>query len=104
MWLLSSDGSPMKPTCWSPSRRTGSWEAARPVRRASYRPPGDDRVRWSGADLEAGEPLDLDAGSVEHGLHVLLRVGDRRLVEQGDVLEEPVEPALGDLVDRLLGL
>src|SRR3954447_5583253 len=75
-----------------------------PARLSSYRTLGVSSWCASGADLEAGEPLDLDTGGVEHGLHVLLGVGDRRLVEQRDVLEEAVEATLGDLLDRLLGL
>src|SRR6478672_5752469 len=55
------------------------------------------RAVRSGADLEAGEALDLDAGSVEDGLDRLLAVRDRRLVEEHDLLVEAVEPALGDL-------
>ena len=51
----------------------------------------------SGADLEAGEPLDGDAGLVEDRLDRLLGVGHRRLLEQDDVLEEAVEATLDDL-------
>src|SRR6476660_746029 len=43
-------------------------------------------------------------GLVEDGLDRLLVLGDRRLLQQDDVLEEAVEAPLGDLGDRLLGL
>src|SRR4051812_33579554 len=77
---------------------------------ASNRPPGCMSAanlidpRGSGSDLEASEPLDLDASGVENGLDRLLAVGDRRLVEEGDLLEVAVEPSLDDLGQRLLGL
>ena len=58
----------------------------------------------SGADLEAGEPLHGGAGRVEDGLDRLLRLGDRLLLEQHDLLVEPTEATLDDLRDRLLGL
>src|SRR5690349_15250963 len=67
--------------------------------------PGGRTVRCrSGADLEAGEALDGHAGLVEDLLDRLLAVGDGRLVEEGDLLEEAVEPALDDLGERALGL
>src|SRR3954467_1891705 len=63
------------------------------------------RSSWgSGADLEAGEPLHGHTGLVEHGLHGLLALGHRRLLEQDDVLEEAFHPALDDLRQRLLRL
>src|SRR3954454_3206848 len=56
------------------------------------------------ADLEAGEPLDGQSGLVDDLLDRLLRLGDRRLLEQHEVLEVGVDPTLDDLADRLLGL
>src|SRR4051794_34245392 len=56
------------------------------------------------ADLEAGEPPDVDAGLVEDRLDRLLRVLHRRLVEQRDLLEVAVQPTLDDLGQRLLRL
>src|SRR6476659_6802724 len=56
------------------------------------------------ADLEPGEALHGHAGRVQDGLDVLLAVQHRRLLEQGDVLEEAVDPPLHDLGQRLLRL
>src|SRR4051794_2910332 len=60
-------------------------------------------VGRSAADLEPGEALHAHAGLVEDRLDVLLRLLHRRLVEQRDVLEEPVEATLDDPGKRLLG-
>src|SRR4051812_22421590 len=60
--------------------------------------------RRSGADLEAREPGDGHALLVQQLLHALLAVLDRRLLEQDDVLEEAVDPALDDAGQRALGL
>ena len=49
------------------------------------------------ADLEAGEPLHGQAGLVGDLLDRPLGLGDRRLLEQDEVLEEGVDPALDDL-------
>src|SRR3954462_12184481 len=56
------------------------------------------------ADLEAGEPLHGQAGVVDDLLHRALGLGDRRLLEQDEVLVVGVDPTLDDLGDRLLGL
>src|SRR5918997_2157989 len=56
------------------------------------------------ADLEAGELADGDTCLVEQRLHRLLRLVDRRLPQQHDVLEEAVDPALDDARQHLLGL
>src|SRR3954469_23568437 len=58
----------------------------------------------SGADLEPRKPLERDPGLVDHLADRLLVVAHVGLVEQHDVLEEPVDPALDDLGQRLLGL
>src|SRR4029079_5464740 len=67
-------------------------------------PKSDRTLPALGADLEPGELRDGGAGVVEHGLDRLLVLGDRRLLEEDDLLEEAVEPALGDLGDGLLRL
>src|SRR5205085_12294052 len=56
------------------------------------------------ADLEAGEALDGEARLVEDLLHRALGLGDRRLLQQDEVLVVGVDPTLDDLGDRLLGL
>src|SRR3954466_16110408 len=56
------------------------------------------------ADLEASEPLDGQTGVVDDLLHRALGLGDRRLLEQDEVLVVGVDPTLDDLGDRLLGL
>src|SRR5215212_407372 len=56
------------------------------------------------ADLETGEPLHGQAGLVDDLLHRALGLGDRRLLEQDEVLVVGVDPALDDPADRLLGL
>src|SRR4051794_17869490 len=72
--------------------------------------PGRERGRSSCAgpsglaDLEAGEPLHGQAGVVGNLLDRALGLGDRRLLEQDEVLVEGVDPTLDDLGDRLLGL
>src|SRR6478672_9867643 len=56
------------------------------------RPPGSilrSVIRSGLADLEAGEILDRDACCVQQCLHGLLRLLDRRLLQQHDVLVEP---------------
>jgi hypothetical protein len=55
------------------------------------------------ADLEADEPCHGDAGLVEQRLDRLLAVRHRWLFEQHDIFEEPAQPALDDLGQRLLG-
>src|SRR5262249_51736709 len=52
---------------------------------------GAESIR-SGADLETDEGLDRRTVLVEDGLDRLLVLHDRRLLEQHDVLEEPVQP------------
>src|ERR1700742_3277733 len=69
------------------------------TRRNPGRPPGSilrSVIRSGLADLEAGELLDRDARGVQQCLHGLLRLLDRRLLQQHDVLVEPVDPALDD--------
>src|SRR4051794_6673705 len=78
-----------------------AWE--RSGRRGPTTPPGACQES-SGADLETGEPLQGGAGLVHDGLDGLLALGDRRLLQQDDVLEEAVQATLGDLGYRLLGL
>src|SRR6185312_7765931 len=56
------------------------------------------------ADLEAGEVLHGDARGVQQGLHGLLGLLDRRLLQQHDVLVEAVDPTLDDARQHLLGL
>src|SRR5699024_9193038 len=56
------------------------------------------------ADLEALEGGDGGAGLVQDLLDGLLGVGDGRLLQQDDVLEEAVEAALDDLRQGGLGL
>ena len=56
------------------------------------------------ADLEPDEAVDLEAGLVQDLLHRALGLGDRRLLEQDEVLVVGVDPTLDDLADRLLGL
>src|SRR3954452_24356820 len=58
----------------------------------------------SGSDLEPSEPLQGDAGVVDHLGDRLLVVAHVGLVDQHDVLEEPVDAALHDLGQRLLRL
>src|ERR687886_765918 len=71
-------------------------------------PDGDNGVRVCGwlrlADLEAGEPLHGQAGLVDDLLDRALGLGDRRLLEEDEVLVVGVDPTLDDLGDRLLGL
>ena len=56
------------------------------------------RLGGSGlADLEAGEPLDGQTGLVDDLLHRALGLGDRRLLEQDEVLVVGVDPTLDDL-------
>src|SRR4051794_18714381 len=62
-------------------------------------------LRRSGlAHLEAGEAVDRQAGLVEDLLHRALGLGDRRLLEQDEVLVVGIDPTFDDLGDRLLGL
>src|SRR4051794_16877285 len=81
-----------------------------PAARTNGPAPGGERGRSSCAvpsglaDLEAGEPLHGQAGVVGNLLDRALRLGDRRLLEQDEVLVEGVDPTLDDLGDRLLGL
>src|SRR5215213_6311292 len=56
------------------------------------------------ADLEAGEILDRQPGCVHQGLDGLLRVLDRGLLEQHDVLVVAVDAAVHDPGQHLLGL
>src|SRR3954451_20162976 len=56
------------------------------------------------ADLEPDEPGDVEARLVGDLLHGLLVVDHGGLLEQDEVLEEGVHPALDDLGQRLLGL
>src|SRR3954470_17505812 len=56
------------------------------------------------ADLEASEALRGQPGVVEQLLDRLLGVGDRRLLEQDEVLVVGVNPAVDDPRERLLGL
>src|ERR1700761_1592922 len=56
------------------------------------------------ADLEADEPRHGHTGLVEQRLDRLLAVRHRCLLEQDDVLEEAVQPALDDLGQRLFRL
>ena len=60
--------------------------------------------RSAGAHLETGKAPHSDAGVVQQGLHALLAVLHRRLLEKRDVLEEPVDAALDDPGKSLLGL
>src|SRR5215471_19084459 len=64
-------------------------------------------IRASGsglADLEAGEPLDVNTGRLEDLRDRLLVVLHERLLGEHDVLVEPADPALDDLRDRRLRL
>src|ERR1044071_1019567 len=62
-------------------------------------------ITWSGlADLEPRELPDRDTGLVQQRLHGLLGVLHRGLLQQHDVLVEPVEPTLDDAREHLLGL
>ena len=56
------------------------------------------------AHLEAGEGLHLDTRVGQDRSDGLLGVGDRRLVDQDDVLEVAGQTTLDDLGQRLLGL
>src|SRR5215470_1754233 len=56
------------------------------------------------ADLEASEASYGHTGSVQYRLDGLLAVLHRGLLQQHDVFEEPVDPALDDLRQGLLGL
>src|SRR5215213_688113 len=56
------------------------------------------------ADLEAGEIPDRQPGCVHQGLDGLLRVLDRGLLEQHDVLVVAVDAAVHDPGQHLLGL
>src|ERR1700754_5138525 len=56
------------------------------------------------ADLEADEPRHVDAGLAENLLDALLVVGDRRLLQQHEVLEERVGASVDDLRQRGLRL
>src|SRR4051812_41153177 len=77
----------------------------RPAPTARTLTAGPCRTAYSGlADLEAGEPLDGHVGLVDDLLHRALGLGDRRLLEQDEVLVEGVDTTLDDLGDRLLGL
>src|SRR5262245_25018703 len=69
------------------------------------RPPPSLTCGRSGlAHLEADEPVYGHPRLVENLLDGLLLVGDRRLLQQHEVLEEGVDPALDDLRQRPLGL
>src|SRR3954452_7281078 len=85
---------------------TGSMPSFSPPANAS--PDSFSRTRFqvirSGADLEAGETLQRDAGLVEHRLHRFLVVAYVGLVEEDDLLEEARHAAFDDLRQRLLGL
>src|SRR5262249_24270651 len=76
------------------------YATGRPWLTATTSPP-----RRSGlADLEPRECGDGDAGLLEHLRHGLLGVRDGRLLDQYEVLEERVHPALDDLRQGRLGL
>src|SRR6185312_13148567 len=64
------------------------------------------RSRWSrsGADLEPGEVGDLRTSLVQQRLHGALGLAHRRLLEEDDLLEEAVHPAIDDLGQRRLRL
>src|SRR4029079_5458800 len=84
------------PASLSRTGRKPGRELSVPIRVASTR---------SGlADLEACEVRHRQPGLVEQGLDGLLRVLDRRLLEQHDVLVVAVDPALDDPGEHLLGL
>src|SRR3954452_17211187 len=85
--------------------RSATWPRARrpTLRGRGRRTQGPCHGSGAGS-LEADEPLDLDARSLELLADRGLAVGDRRLVEQSDVLEVGVHPALDDARQSLLGL
>src|SRR6185437_2866165 len=65
---------------------------------------GAGRESASLADLVTREGGHVDLALRQDLLDRLLRVLDERLLQQHDLLEEGVQPALGDLRDGLLGL
>src|ERR1044072_4538307 len=77
-------------------------EAGRRIAYGLLSPPGAARLLL--ADLEPDEPGDVHARLARDLLDGLLVVEDRRLLEQDEVLEERVHPALHDLGQSLLGL
>src|SRR4051812_28229258 len=83
----------------------GGWPRCRVPSRACERRGQRGPASGSGlTDLEAGEAVDRQAGLVQDLLHGALGLGDRRLLEQDEVLVVGVDPTLDDLHDRLLGL
>src|SRR5437879_4954347 len=88
---------------WVPWTATASSSHLRPPggRPTAYEPSGAVGHslcvgRRSDADAEAGEPLQRDAGLVQHLLDSLLRVLGERLLKDDVLLEEAADAALDD--------
>src|SRR5579875_3576484 len=102
----TSDGATSVSLIGSPfPSRSGSTLPAGPRRPPRGGGPGGDDTDGAddSADLEVGELRDRHARLVEQRLHRLLVVDDRGLLEQHVVLEVPVDAALDDLGQGLLG-